>query len=100
MTRSTIRSYSILAALAFSSLFSYASGKPANTQTASAPPKTEQICQVHPEYSCVEVPTVYGLQSSKQTKEQKASAREASQKDAATRPANSAGERELNFRSR
>ena len=90
MTRSTIRSYSVIAALALSSLFSYAADKPAKTQAAYTPAKTEQICEVHPEYSCVEVPTVYGYQSSRQAKEQKAAMRKANaaQRTASTSPSN------------
>jgi len=75
MTRTTVRSYSAVAVLALSSLLSFAGEKPAANQTASTPPKTEQVCQAYPEYSCVEVPTVYGYQSAKQAKELKASAR-------------------------
>jgi len=72
MTRSTTRSYTVVATLALSSLFAFAAEKPADTQQASTQPKTEQVCEVHPEYSCVEVPTAYGYQSYKQAKAQKA----------------------------
>lgn len=92
MTRSTVRSFSIVAAMALSSLLSFAGDKPATAQDASEPAKTEQICQVYPEYSCVEVPTVYGYQSAKQAKQQKALARKAkaAQKNSPASASNSA----------
>src|SRR5437879_4424230 len=101
MSRSTIRSYSVIASLALSSVLSFAADKPAITQAASAPPKTEQICQIHPEYSCAEVPTLYGYQSSKHAKEQKAYTRKAksAEKDGSTRSPNLPEKGELNFRS-
>jgi hypothetical protein len=77
MNRSTIRSYFTIAALALSSVFSFAASQSDSTKAASTQPKTEQICQVHPEYSCVEVPTGYGYQSYKEAKRRKADARHA-----------------------
>jgi hypothetical protein len=73
MTPSKIRSYSTVAVLALSSLFSFAADH-SKTKKTSTQPRTEEICQVHPEYSCVEVPTAYGYQSYKQDKQQKAEA--------------------------
>ena len=77
MTRSTIRSYSVVAVLALSSLFSLAAENFAGAKATPTSAKTEQICQAYPEYSCVEVPTVYGYQSAKQAKQQKLAARKA-----------------------
>lgn len=86
MTRSAIHSYSTVAVLVLSSLFSYAADHSDNSKAASTQPKNEQVCQVYPEYSCVEVPTEYGYQSYKQAKQQKAEARrlKAAQKNAAS----------------
>jgi hypothetical protein len=77
MNRSTIRSYFTVAALALSSVFSFAANQSDSTKAASTQPKAVEICQVHPEYSCVEVPTGYGYQSYKEAKQKKADARHA-----------------------
>ena len=75
MTRLHITQSILSAAAALALSLTSATAFAQESSPSSTPPKTEQICQVHPEYSCVEVPTAYGIQSQKEAQSQKKLAR-------------------------
>ena len=57
----------IAAALSALSVSGFAAG-PSDAQAKTQTAQTEQICVVHPEYSCVEVPTAQARWEAKQAK--------------------------------